>query len=145
MRIACPSCSAAYDVPDPLVPPGRVVRCARCGSEWTPAGPTPPPEPEVEPPPPELEPEPDPFVRRRAAPVADPAARQSAMDRLAADPALPQSNLRLRLAWAASVLLIVLCAAGAVAWRAQIVESWPPSARMYAAFGMHPGRASAHE
>jgi predicted Zn finger-like uncharacterized protein len=146
MRIACPSCSAAYDVPDPQVPPGRVVRCARCGSEWTPAGPVPPsPPPAVEPPPPEPEPEPEPFVRPRPAPVPEPAPRESAMDRLAAHPALPQSKLRLRLAWAASMLLIVLCVAGAIAWRTQVVESWPPSARMYAAFGMHPGKVSAHE
>jgi predicted Zn finger-like uncharacterized protein len=143
MRIACPSCSAAYDVPDPLVPPGRVVRCARCGSEWAPTGPA-PPEPEVEPAPPP-EPEPESVVRRRAARVAETSPRQSAMDRLAAHPALPPSSLRLRLAWAASVLLIVFCVAGASAWRAQIVESWPPSARMYAAFGMHPGKVSAHE
>ena len=36
MRITCPSCSAGYEVPDSLMPAGRIVRCARCGSEWTP-------------------------------------------------------------------------------------------------------------
>ena len=145
MRTACPSCSAAYDVPDSLVPPGRVVRCARCGSEWTPAGPAPPPPDAEAAPPPEPEPEPEPIVRRRAAQVAEPAPRQSAMDVLTAHPALPQPSPRLRLAWAASVLLLVMGAAVAIAWRAQIVESWPPSARMYAAFGMHPQKVSAHE
>jgi hypothetical protein len=59
------------------------------------------------------------------------------MERLAAHPAWPVSHLRLRLAWAASLALIVLLGWAGYAWRAQIVEAWPPSARMYAAFGMH--------
>src|SRR5262249_11997962 len=57
MRIICPSCSATYDVPDSLVTPGRIVRCARCGQEWSPvqAPPEPPPAP-PEPPPVQEEP-----------------------------------------------------------------------------------------
>lgn len=62
MRIVCPSCQAAYEVPESLVATGKAVRCARCGTEWVtrPAEPPPasgPPEPapppiEVPPPPP---------------------------------------------------------------------------------------------
>ena len=56
MRIACLRCNAAYDVPPERVPPGRAVRCARCGESWTPVpmsaamveDPDPDPEPEVE-------------------------------------------------------------------------------------------------
>ena len=36
MRIACPSCSAAYDLPEEQLAAGRAVRCARCGAKWTP-------------------------------------------------------------------------------------------------------------
>jgi len=35
MRLVCPSCSAAYDVPDNAIPaPGRKVRCQACGEVW---------------------------------------------------------------------------------------------------------------
>ena len=35
MRIACPSCSTQYDVPDhAITPTGRLVRCSNCGHEW---------------------------------------------------------------------------------------------------------------
>lgn len=130
MRITCPSCSAAYDVPDSLVTPGRIVRCARCGGEWTPvataatrvaelAAPVEqPPEP-VEPPP------------------TWSTARQSAMDRLAAHPARPPSRLGLRLAWVASVAVLLLALCAAYAWRDRIAVVWPPSARAYALFGLH--------
>lgn len=35
MRITCPGCGAAYEVPDRAVPdPGRDVQCAGCGASW---------------------------------------------------------------------------------------------------------------
>ena len=124
MRIVCPSCSAAYDVPDSLVTAGRTVRCARCGGDWTPvkaAAPEPPP-PATEPP----------------ATQAMPTARQSAMDRLAAQPALPPKSMRLQLAWAGSLVLLALLVSAAYVWRSDVVAAWPPSARAYSAFGLHP-------
>ena len=42
MRIACPTCQAAYEVPDTLLRPpapgaaARKVKCARCGNAWAP-------------------------------------------------------------------------------------------------------------
>jgi len=63
------------------------------------------------------------------------------MDRLAAHPVGPPSRSRLRLAWAASLVVLILLFVGGYAWRDQIVAAWPPSARMYAAFGMHPDRS----
>ena len=65
-------------------------------------------------------------------------ARPSAMERLAAQAAWPQPSTRLRLAWAASLVLLVLAAGAAYAWRGQIVAEWPPSARAYALFGLQP-------
>jgi hypothetical protein len=35
-----------------------------------------------------------------------------------------------------------LLAAAGFAWRGQIVAAWPPSARAYAAFGLHPQTGS---
>jgi hypothetical protein len=63
---------------------------------------------------------------------------QSAMDRLAAAPSRPQSMLTLRLAWAASLLALLLLAGAAYGWRAQIMQAWPPSARAYAILGLRP-------
>jgi len=136
MRIVCPACSAAYDVPDSLVTADRVVRCARCSGEWKPVAVAaiPEPAPQPEPPPPVLE-----------VPATPPAvtARQSAMDRLAAHAEWPRPSVQLRLAWAASIALLLLAAAAAYVWRADIIAAWPPSARGYAALGLHSETTSA--
>ena len=138
MRIACPSCSAAYDVPDSLMTAGRVVRCARCGGNWTPVAAAPAPESEAPLPLPDQHPAAPPAAEN--VPETPVLARPSAMDRLAAHarPAMPPPAARLRLAWAGSFALLVLAAAGAFTWRSQIVDAWPPSARAYAFFGLEP-------
>lgn len=46
MRIVCPQCHTAYDVPDHLLSPSaRPLRCSACGHSWalTPPEPDPPP------------------------------------------------------------------------------------------------------
>ena len=36
MRVACPSCGAIYEIPDPVLGSGaRTLRCGRCGTEWS--------------------------------------------------------------------------------------------------------------
>jgi predicted Zn finger-like uncharacterized protein len=51
MRIACPTCQAAYEVPDTLLRPpapgaaARKVKCARCGNAWAPEVPEAAPAP----------------------------------------------------------------------------------------------------
>jgi predicted Zn finger-like uncharacterized protein len=130
MRITCPSCSTAYDVPDSLMTAGRAVRCARCGGEWAPvavAVAAPEPEPEAAEPPP---------VAATPPPVATP--RPSAMERLAAHAAWPQPSNQLRLAWVGSLVVLLLAIGAAYVWRGQIVAEWPPSARAYAVFGLQP-------
>ena len=49
MRIACPACNAAYDVPDAELRDDRVVRCARCGTDWAPVVPVAQADPEIRP------------------------------------------------------------------------------------------------
>jgi predicted Zn finger-like uncharacterized protein len=127
MRIVCPSCSAAYGVPDSLVTPGRVVQCARCGDKWIPveapvaAAEAPPaPEPAAE----------EALVQTVAVP------RQSAMERLAAHPARPKPRVGLRLAWAATLVALAVGVWAAYAWRSPIMAAWPPSARAYSMFGV---------
>jgi len=62
----------------------------------------------------------------------------SAMDRLTAHAAWPRASVRLRLAWVGSVAVLVLLVVMAYQWRSAIVAAWPPSARAYADFGLHP-------
>jgi hypothetical protein len=60
----------------------------------------------------------------------------SAMDRLALESARPSSSPRLHLAWLASLAVLAFLCGAAYAWRAEIITAWPPSARMYALFGV---------
>ncbi len=132
MRIVCPICSAAYEVRDALLAPGRPVRCARCGEEWVaiPASPPPPPEVADEPPAP-------PVPQEQSA--AAPPPRLTAMERLASHPApLPRTSVGLRAAWAASLVVLLLFGWGVVAWRSDLMRAWPPSTRLYDALGLAP-------
>jgi len=131
MRIVCPICSAAYEVPDRLLVPRRIVRCARCGEQWA-AVPVAPPPPSVTEPEPNAEPAP-----RDAPPTA--AAPLTAMERLARQPAaLPRRSRGLAAAWAFSLGVLVLLGWGFVAWRADIMQAWPPSTRLYDLLGLVP-------
>jgi predicted Zn finger-like uncharacterized protein len=156
MRLVCPSCSAVYEVPESRIAAGRMVRCARCGSDWIPVTEAPaasfdaeaPPKAEASPlaqAPPEAEVLAPSEPAQSTAPSAEGVARRSmvtvsrsAMARLAAHPALPRASTALRLAWAGSIVLLLLLLAVAYAWRSQIVAAWPPSGRAYAAFGLNP-------
>ena len=148
MRIVCPSCAATYDVPDAAVTPGRVVRCARCGTEWAPqpAGEAPPaPEPPAR----SL---PERVIEIPAAPAAEMSPNTAADAVLDADlrmplgspsttPAGPRGPGSRRAAaplaaWLASLVLLVALAAAAYAWRAPIMAAWPPSERLYGALGL---------
>ncbi len=152
MRITCPACDAAYDVPDVRIAVGRTVRCARCGSDWVPLA-------DTAPPPPQLLPVPDPGLpaaapsqpvpAASAAAVAIPAATTAAFPEAAMLPATtfapqsPPAPARARspavpvlLAWAGSLALLGLLVWAGIAWRAGIMHAWPPSERLYAALGL---------
>ena len=126
MLITCPSCNSEYNVPSEL-PPGRMVKCAKCQSKWAPVPALAPPVPEP-PPKPELPIEaatvvPEPLVKRR---FRNPAKRPSA----------------LALAWVASACLLVALLTAGIIWRAPVMHAWPPSTRLYAWFGMATTAAS---
>lgn len=82
---------------------------------------------------PAAEPEPAPVAR-------EPEVRQpqpfTAMERLAAHPAVSRPDRLLQAAWALSVVVLVAAVGAGYVWRGEIMHAWPPSARMYAAFGM---------
>jgi predicted Zn finger-like uncharacterized protein len=123
MRLICPSCSAAYDVPDHRLGGGaRRLRCTRCAHEWKlePAPEAPPPEP------PRLYGEPR-IPLAAAFPDVQPAVKQPTLDRQAL------------VAWAASIVVLVGLGVAAVQFRAEVMQGWPPSQRVYAVFGAMPG------
>jgi predicted Zn finger-like uncharacterized protein len=142
MRIVCPFCSAAYDVPEDLLAGREAVRCARCAREWQPPLPEPAaaPAPELavitrlDPPspPPRLTVEGMPPMRGRGMAGSD-----WAIDRLMAAPqAPPRGRVALAAAWAASVVIVLAFLGAGYVWRSDIMAAWPPSTRLYAAFGL---------
>ena len=151
MRIVCPSCQAAYEVPEKLLSgASRKVRCARCGDAWTPEPtaapvltPTPTPMPEAAMPPPEPEPEPEakPAPPVRVAPSPPVAVVVPlVVDRLVLEHAEPPPGrgpaMMAAVAWAASVALLGFAGWAGVAWRADIMAAWAPSRRLFTLLGL---------
>lgn len=133
MRIVCPSCAAAYEVPDARLMPGKSVRCARCGTNWTPAAELEPAAGLVQPLPPAR-----PLVFPQSRPAASDAQIFSAPNPLAATdrgrslaggPAVLAS-------WVLSVALLLGLGWMAVTWRSDIMHVWPPSERLYSTLGL---------
>jgi hypothetical protein len=61
------------------------------------------------------------------------------MERLASHPApLPRPSASLRVAWAASLVVLLLLGWGVITWRTDLMRVWPPSARLYDAIGFTP-------
>lgn len=154
MRLACPSCAAAYDLPETLFLAGpRMVRCAKCGHSWMASAPEPPaPEPPSEPPAPE--PEAPPPAPADAAPgaEAEPAARRpSPLRRRApaaaaepptplpdfslAPPEPPRRSAGLAIAWAASLALLLVVGWAGWTRREAVMQAWPASTHLFAALG----------
>jgi predicted Zn finger-like uncharacterized protein len=120
MQIVCPACNAAYEVPQTLLKPGKPVRCARCTRQWVPSIDAPEAGPDMM----------DTYLPPDEAPMAG------------TDVVWPargspgRAGVALRVAWAASVVAVLLLVTGAVAGRAGIMQAWPPSIRLYAALGL---------
>ena len=157
MRIACPNCAAAYDVPDALLAAGpRRLRCARCGTEFLaalpPAAPPPAPESppefsrwevaEATPEPPVDEPAPTPDLaapeltappRERPRPTRGPAGPSPIAPE---DATAAPGQVSLAAAWIASLGVIGAGLFALLHWQAEIAAAWPPAARFYAALGL---------
>lgn len=157
MRIACPKCGATYDVPERMLAGRKVVRCSRCGTEWTPGLSKQPALPPETPPPesPHLDltrvaeaaesPDPaassqEPAPAPAARPARDKPARDklepSAMERLAQAAQPPPRSVWPKIAWLISLLIIFALLGAGYVWRNDIMRAWPPSTRLYAALGL---------
>ena len=139
MRIVCPSCAAAYEVPDARLLPDQPVRCARCGTSWTPvAGPQ--PAARDAPRPPAAGPVPLPQPR----PTPSDAQIFSATNPFAGAPDRPSAGLAggaaVLAGWVVSVAAVIGMVWAAVTFRYDIVHAWPPSERLYSTLGLMAGR-----
>lgn len=128
MRIVCPSCAAEYEVPESRLLAGKMVRCAKCGSEWVPVRETEADPVSSEAVPPPLEHDPGPPAEATLPSV-------TAMDRLAAAPPLRRRNRGLIAAWLATGIVLAAAVAAAFSWRTEIVRLWPPGGRILSASG----------
>lgn len=142
MRITCPTCGAAYDVPAERLARGRTVRCARCASGWVPPVDDALPEPPPPDPPQVLEPLPAPAMPPGIQAPEPPEAAVPNQPEPKPEP-LPataagglRQRLRIPLAWAASLLLLGAFVWAMIAWRTGVMHAWPPSERLYAALGL---------
>jgi predicted Zn finger-like uncharacterized protein len=148
MLIQCPDCAAAFEVPERLLAdPSRPLRCSQCRTVfpipesaapktkgWRDPEPIAPPPPAPPPPPPPAKAEESPAGK---APAPDLPNEPLVAPDSAPEPAKDKASSRsLRAAWAASILVLILGGVGAVAQRAEIMEVWPPSARLFAALGL---------
>ncbi len=139
MRITCPACEATYEVPARLLGAARQLRCAKCKHLWQPAieeaEPVAAPERVVLPPVAPVAPPPPPL---REVPPPTPAARRSPE---LIEPPLPMLQDRppasrgIYAAWAVSLALVAGIGTGLWLYRADVVEAWPPAARLFAALG----------
>jgi predicted Zn finger-like uncharacterized protein len=147
MILTCPSCSTRYQTGSAVfAPPGRNVRCAKCGHVWFQAAPGA-----------EAELEPEPIAASIAAPVgsgtglvaeATPTMGDSA--RVGAGPAVQDSMsppvrrsrrfsgaaLAQSAGWTALIFLIAALGWASVQYRQTIAGVWPQSASLYAAVGL---------
>ena len=138
MRVSCPNCAAAYEIPDAVLAlAARRLRCARCDHEWTPELPSRLPRADSAEPPPS-------FIAASPAVTSAPAATPAplvATPPLTADraPVVRTDRRATRLtviAWALSLLVLVGLAVSGYLFRDQVKSAWPPSRLVYAALGL---------
>jgi predicted Zn finger-like uncharacterized protein len=130
MQIVCPACAAAYEVPMTLLKPGKAVRCARCAGEWVPS----PATPDVS-----MDAPAQAASASVPAPEFVPEAARPSRRPPTPGPLPTRPNRALRIAWAASVVVVLLLGWVAYAERTMIMQTWPPSIRLYAALGLTAG------
>jgi predicted Zn finger-like uncharacterized protein len=158
MILTCPNCATRYQTDAVIQPPGRNVRCAKCGQVWF----QPPPEPEPEP---ALEldteaaPEPAPghdqeYAHEHEAEhghaqdhghedMTSPAAAFAPQHRDAHgthahhEPAKRRGSGVFRvIAWAVLIVVIIAIVFALVEYRQTVAAMWPKTASLYSTIGM---------
>ena len=144
MILTCPSCRTRYQSESArFMPPGRNVRCAKCGQVWFQPAPEPEPEPMREPEP-ESAPESAPAAAANVSPPLMPPSMTLGTQAMRASKEKIQrprrrsgsSTLVQTSGWATLVLLAVSVGWASVQFRQDIADMWPQSASLYAALGI---------
>ena len=140
MLIECPKCEAGFQVPERLLRDRtRPLRCGQCGTVFPmPEPPAPEPEPVAfrapEPPRPApvvAEPRPEPV------PLAEePRPEPRGAGDTPPEAATGAASRGLRVAWAASIALLLGGGLAAIIKRDAVMEAWPPAARLFAVLGL---------
>jgi predicted Zn finger-like uncharacterized protein len=145
MRIRCPDCDAAFDVPDDKMRPGRNVRCARCHTVWLPLPESVAPaeaeaEPDFDAPPAGAERMPELHVPDLNGPAFHAEESWPAYEPLVAPrPELREtdrSRVAVLLAWVLSLAVLGGVVGAAYAERSAVMRLWPPSQRVYQLVGL---------
>jgi predicted Zn finger-like uncharacterized protein len=138
MILTCPQCATRYQTDTSLfAPPGRKVKCAKCGHVWLQAAPP-------------LEPDVGAAAESQPQPVQEPALRAGeASESVPGDfrqytPLRPSLETRspwlprlgLALGWLGLAAIILLVGWSADVYRQQIASLWPQSASLYSALGL---------
>jgi predicted benzoate:H+ symporter BenE len=123
MRIVCPSCEVAYEVPQPVLERRLLLRCARCAHEFRPDWHDPAP------------------VFADDSGAVDDAVAEAGGDAPAAAAAGVSREERVQVlaAWGASLVVIIIGIWLGIAFRQPVMNAWPPSARVYSALGWRIG------
>ena len=127
MILTCPLCTTRYLADAArFAPPGRNVRCAKCGQVWfqAPAGP-------------ESEPEPEPTIEKQASSGA--AVADEMRYTMAAAPPRRRGRAGVlvgALSWASLIVLVLGFGGATMKYRESIASLWPQTATFYAALGM---------
>jgi predicted Zn finger-like uncharacterized protein len=162
MILTCPQCETRYNADaSKFAPPGRKVRCAKCGHVWHQEADVwhqeaPVPEPgtvaETVAPPPETRtpPAPTPAVqaaigelepqRTAYAPAAErvpPTPPPTVSEKKPRAPSRLPRQIGMTAGWLALVAVILVIGWSAVSYRQQIATVWPQASSVYAALGMH--------
>ncbi len=137
MILTCPECATSYFVDDSrIAPAGRTVKCSNCGARWTARLDDPQTDEGEAPEPP-----------APAAPIAVAAEPRRTGGRspapaivtpiVAPKPSAPEREAKGKvLVWAASAAIVAALIAGAIVFRAQVVQLLPASQAAYAGLGM---------
>ena len=140
MRIDCPNCKAGYEVPERILADrARPLRCGQCRMVFAvPEAPAPVAEA-----PPSIAPEAAaPAPQAPSAAIAPmPAPEETLPDPLVAGAPLTEAandapSRGLRVAWAASIALLIGGGLAAIIKRDALMEAWPPAARLFGALGL---------
>jgi predicted Zn finger-like uncharacterized protein len=129
MRIVCPNCDTAYDAPASIVTAGRLMRCARCRTEWMPVAPLQAAAPPASPPGPSAQT----ALFSDIPPVAAEPVIRAPFPEMT--PTRQPPRKAVIAGWVVSLTVLVAALWLVIAYRQAVMRHWPASARAYAALG----------